>query len=255
MAFSTTLPGTSSSASLPVPNRLPDCPPGYYACPTGPGEEPTVLLGQQGRERYWPALYGWSTTDQVVGGRLADRPLSTACLAVEAIANAILGKFGLDNAGHFSAPGALVNLGNQQQSLTKKASRTLSMGRYCAYQNDQGEEWDASTTTYGDARGGLAMTPNAERMTSITVAPVRLVTARSDANPERKRLAGNRRERTAEADMANGEQPVRRGLMDAHHNLCRDARRTRTMMRTSNIILISLYAAIVIAVIVLILTV
>ena len=134
-----------SSVKRPTRDRLPDCPSGYYAVPDWTGEEELKFFWVKVKKGHGPYA-GWTFVDQVVGGHV-DHPCSGK-LAIDAI-NAIL-EFGPDDAGILFAT-KFKHCYKCNKSLTKKASRTLSMGRHCAYQSGQGEEWDALNLTYGDA--------------------------------------------------------------------------------------------------------
>jgi hypothetical protein len=129
----------------PTRQRLPDCAPGYYAVPDWTGKEELKFFWVKVKKGTGPYA-GWTFIDQVVGGH-ADAPCKGK-FAVDAI-NAIL-DFGPDDAGILFAD-KFKHCYKCNRSLTKKASRILSMGRYCAYQNGKGEEWDALNTTYNDA--------------------------------------------------------------------------------------------------------
>jgi hypothetical protein len=125
--------------------KLPDCEPGYYAVPDWTGEEELKFFWVKIKKGTGPYA-GWTFIDHVVGGHV-DQPCRGK-FAVDAI-NAIL-EFGPDNAGILFAT-KFKHCYKCNKSLTKKASRVLSMGRHCAYQNGAGEEWDALNATYGDA--------------------------------------------------------------------------------------------------------
>ena len=119
MAFSMTPLGTFRLASrFGTQNRLPDCPPGYYACPTDRREE-LKFFWVVYQERYWPVRMDGHTND-VLSAATSGSSLSTCVWAAEAI-NANL-EFGLDNAGTLRAP---LKHRYAHKSLTKKASRTL----------------------------------------------------------------------------------------------------------------------------------
>lgn len=133
-----------SSVKRPA-QKLPDCPPGYYAVPDWTGKEDLKFFWVKIKKGTGPYA-GWTFIDHVVGGHV-DQPCRGK-FAIEAI-NAIL-EFGTDNAGVLFAT-KLKHCYKCNKHLTKKASRTLSMGRYCAYKNGAGEEWDALNATYGDA--------------------------------------------------------------------------------------------------------
>lgn len=125
--------------------QLPQCPPGYYAVPDWTGKEELKFFWVKTKKGTGP-YKGWTFIDHVVGGHV-DQPCRGK-FAVEAI-NAIL-EFGPENAGILFAT-KFKHCYKCNKSLTKKASRILSMGRHCAYQNGQGEEWDALNLTYNDA--------------------------------------------------------------------------------------------------------
>lgn len=124
--------------------RLPDCPPGYYAVPDWTGKEELKFFWVKVKKGTGP-YKGWTFVDKVVGGHV-DQPCRGK-FAVEAI-KAIL-EFGPDNAGILFAE-KLKHCYKCNKHLTKKASRILSMGRHCAYQNGHGLEWDALNATYND---------------------------------------------------------------------------------------------------------
>jgi hypothetical protein len=124
--------------------KLPDCLPGYYAVPDWTGKEELKFFWVKVKKGTGP-YKGWTFVDQVVGGHV-DQPCRGK-FAVDAI-NAIL-EFGPENAGVLFAT-RLKHCYKCNKHLTKKASRVLSMGRHCAYQNGQGENWDALNSTYGD---------------------------------------------------------------------------------------------------------
>jgi hypothetical protein len=134
----------SGGERTPKPPKLPDVPPGYYAVPDWTGKEEfkffRVKVMRKGQWR------GRTFVDQVIGGH---PELSCSHkLAIEAV-NHIL-EFGIEDAG------MLYGLKIKQccrcnRSLTKKASRVLSMGRHCAYQRGKGEEWDDLNYKFNDA--------------------------------------------------------------------------------------------------------
>jgi hypothetical protein len=125
-------------------HKLPDCAPGYYAVPDWTGKEELKFFWVKIKKGTGPYA-GWTFIDQVIGGHV-DQPCRGK-FAVEAI-NAIL-DFGVENAGMLYAT-RLKHCWKCNKHLTKKASRILSMGRHCAYQNNKGEDWDALNATYGD---------------------------------------------------------------------------------------------------------
>jgi hypothetical protein len=125
-------------------HKLPDCAPGYYAVPDWTGKEELKFFWVKIKKGTGPYA-GWTFIDQVIGGHV-DQPCRGK-FAVEAI-NAIL-DFGVENAGMLYAT-RLKHCWKCNKHLTKKASRILSMGRHCAYQNGKGEDWDALNATYGD---------------------------------------------------------------------------------------------------------
>lgn len=133
-----------SSVRQPTRKRLPDCPPGYYAVPDWTGKEELKFFWVKVKKGTGPYA-GWTFVDQVIGGHV-DQPCRGK-FAIEAI-KAIL-EFGPENAGILYAT-KLRNCYRCNKHLTKKASRIVSMGRYCAYQNGQGETWDALNATYND---------------------------------------------------------------------------------------------------------
>jgi hypothetical protein len=136
---------TSPSSVKRPAQKLPDCAPGYYAVPDWTGREELKFFWVKVKKGTGP-YRGWTFVDQVVGGH-PNHPCRGK-FAVEAI-NAIL-DFGPDNAGVLFAT-KLKKCYKCGKHLTKKASRVLSMGRSCAYQNNKGKDWDALNSTYHDA--------------------------------------------------------------------------------------------------------
>ena len=134
-----------ASVRHPTANRLPDCPPGYYAVPDWTGKEELKFFWVKTKKGTGPYA-GWTFIDHVVGGHV-DQPCRGK-FAVEAI-KAIL-DFGPDSAGDLYAT-RIKNCHQCNKHLTKKASRILKMGRTCAGRKGRGEEWDALNYTYGDA--------------------------------------------------------------------------------------------------------
>ena len=128
----------------PTPKRLPDCPPGYYAVPDWTGHEELKFFWVKVKSKGQYA--GWTFIDEVIGGHV-DRKCSGK-YAVEAVEHIL--EFGPDLAGALFAD-RLKNCCKCNRHLTKKASRILHMGRYCAYKNNCGEEWDALNYTFNDA--------------------------------------------------------------------------------------------------------
>jgi hypothetical protein len=134
-----------ASVRRPTEKRLPDCTPGYYAVPDWTFKEELKFFWVKVKKGHGPYA-GWTFVDQVIGGHV-DKPCSGK-FAVEAIQHIL--DFGIDNAGALYAA-KIKNCYKCNKHLTKKASRILSMGRHCAYQNGKGEDWDALNWKFGDA--------------------------------------------------------------------------------------------------------
>lgn len=129
----------------PTRQRLPDCPPGYYAVPDWTGREELKFFWVKVKKGTSP-FAGWTFVDQVIGGHVDQHCFGK--FAIDAI-NAIL-EFGPEDAGILFAE-KFKHCYKCNKSLTKKASRVIKMGRHCAYQNGKGKDWDALNATYGDA--------------------------------------------------------------------------------------------------------
>jgi hypothetical protein len=131
-------------ARTPRRKRLPECPPGYYAVPDWTGKEELRFFRVKIRAKGdWK---GWTFVDEVIGGR-PERHCDYK-LSVEAI-KAIL-EFGVEDAGMLYGI-KIKQCYNCNRSLTKKASRALSLGRHCAYLKNKGEEWDKLNANFNDA--------------------------------------------------------------------------------------------------------
>jgi hypothetical protein len=129
----------------PTPRRLPDCPPGYYAVPDWTGHEQFKFFWVKIKRGNGPYA-GWTFVDEVIGGHV-DHPCRGK-YAHEAIEHIL--EFGPELAGALYAD-QLKHCKKCNKHLTKKASRILHMGRYCATNAGLGDDWDALNWKFNDA--------------------------------------------------------------------------------------------------------
>lgn len=115
----------------PTPQKLPDCPPGYYAVADWTGKEELKFFRVKRFDD------GGTSIKQVVGGH-PDLP-ARGEFAVKAIKSIMY--MGVEESGLLYAL-KIKQCYNCNRSLTKKASRQLGLGRNCAYKKGQGKAWD-----------------------------------------------------------------------------------------------------------------
>jgi hypothetical protein len=121
---------------------MPDVPQGYYAVPDWTGrEELKFVFVKDGKDKW----AGRKFSKLIVGGH---PELSMSPKETRRALTAIL-KFGIENAGILYGQ-KIGQCYNCNRSLTKKASRVLSLGRHCAELKGHGEDWDAINATAGD---------------------------------------------------------------------------------------------------------
>lgn len=124
--------------------NLPDVPQGYYAVPNWKdGEELKFFFVKRPKTGEWA---GFTFVKEVIGGH-PEMPIRGKYMteALKAIID-----FGIEDAGILYGL-KIKQCYNCNRSLTKKASRVLSLGRTCAYKKGKGEQWDDLNFQFDDA--------------------------------------------------------------------------------------------------------
>jgi Family of unknown function (DUF6011) len=127
------LPAKARGERTPTHPPLPDVPEGHYAIPSRTGNNDYEFY------RVDKSKSGRTYVKMIIGGHpeYNVNGFSNVRTILETIV-----KFGIDKAGYLYGQ-ELQQCRHCNRSLTKYASRTLSMGRNCAYGHGVGAKWDA----------------------------------------------------------------------------------------------------------------